>query len=777
MPTLFSTVAASSRISDATVLDALLAQTPLGFAQFDLALRFVRINDVLAAINGLPAERHVGRSVSDVVPALASVVRDVTEEIRRTGAPVSKEIDGETPAQPGVRRSWLEHWFPLRDDSGALAGYGVLVEESTDRTEAIGARDALIDALRTSEERLQFTLTRGGVAIWEYDPQSDRTVWTGDTEGIYGYSLDRMPSDNESYRALLHPDDVDAIMANFIDAMQAKIEVRQDFRVCWPDGSVHWVHGRAQPQLDDHGRVVRVTGISTNVTERHVAEQALRASEERLRLSMEAAYLIGFTWDIARDEVYRLHSLSEALPATAPSAPVRFADVVAHVHPDDRSHFEFNVRRCLDESDSYENEFRVVEEDGSTRWLYERGVVTRGPDGTPIMLSGLSQDITARKSAEQALQVANRRKDEFLATLAHELRNPLAPIRSATEVLRLLGSDNPTMSRAVDIIDRQVSQMVRLVDDLLDVNRITRGDITLLQEPVEIAKAVQVAVETSRPVIEAGRHDLQLSMPFSPIIVQGDAARLSQALSNLLNNAARYTPAGGRIDLQVTRDEGRVRISVSDNGRGIPANKLGDVFDMFTRVAPEASNGGLGIGLALVRRIVELHGGDVRALSDGEGKGSTFEIWLPVHASTEKLPVAAPPTAVVSTPDTGLRILIVDDNVDFATSEATMLELKHHIVCVVHDAQAALEVIPVFSPDVALLDIGLPGMNGFELARRLRDDPANADLVLVAQTGWGQPADKQRALQEGFDAHLTKPVAWPTLERVLNGVYESRPKG
>jgi PAS domain S-box-containing protein len=770
--------ASPALLPPSNLLEALLEQTPLGFAQFDLALRFVRINEVLARINGVPVEAHLGRTVEEVVPELEPVARELTDELRRTGCPLSKEITGVTPAQPGVTRSWLEHWFPLCDERENTVGYGVLIEETTERRESNRARESLIAALRTSEERLHFALATGGVAIWEYDPVADRTVWTGDTHEIYGLPHDAMPTANAEYWTLLHPDDAEGTIEQFSAAMAANREYHSDFRVYWPDGSVHWVHGRARFLRNAEGQVVRVTGINTNVTERYAAAQALRDSEERLRLSMEAAYLIGFSWDIARDEVHRLHSLSDALPATGSTAPVHFADVQARVHPDDRELFAERVRRCLEDSNSYENEFRVVEDDGSVRWLYERGVVTRAEDGTPLILSGLSQDITARKAAEQALQVANRRKDEFLATLAHELRNPLAPIRSATEVLRLLGSENPTVNRAVDIIDRQVNQMVRLVDDLLDVNRITRGDITLLQEPVDIAKAVQVAVETSRPVIEAGRHELQLSLPFSPIMVLGDAARLSQALSNLLNNAARYTPSGGRIDLQVMRDNGQVRISVADTGRGIPADKLGDIFDMFTRVAPDAAQGGLGIGLALVRRIVELHGGEVRALSDGAGQGSTFEIWLPVHASTGEAPaVATPATPVVVTPDTGLRILIVDDNVDFATSEATMLELKHHIVCVVHDAQAALDVVPVFSPDVALLDIGLPGMDGFELARRLREDPANADLVLVAQTGWGQPADKKRALLEGFDAHLTKPVAWPTLESVLNSVYESRPKG
>ncbi|MBY0488354.1 MAG: PAS domain-containing protein [Gemmatimonadaceae bacterium] len=626
------------------VLEALLAQAPLGFALIDRELRFWRVNDTLAAINGRPAEAHIGRTVAEVLPWVESEARAIADEILRTKRPVpSREFRGETPAQPGVERVWRQHWFPVFSASGDVDAIGVLVEEITAQRAAEQQREELISALKHSEERL--------------------------------------------------------------------------------------------------------------------------------RLSMEAAYLIGFSWDIVRDEVHRLHSISEGLPPTAPEAPMRIADVRARVHPDDRELFDHRVKRALaDPSSSYESEFRIVEPDGRIRWLYERGTVTRSASGEPLALSGLSQDITARKSAEEALQQANRRKDEFLATLAHELRNPLAPIRSAAEVLRLLERDDPRLLRAAAIIDRQVTQMVRLVDDLLDVNRITRGDIALHREVIDIARVVHAAVETSRPLLEASRHDLQLSLPYTTLQTNADAARLAQALSNVLNNAARYTPPGGRIALTVARDEGRIMITVTDNGSGIPSDRLEDIFDMFTRVAPADAVGGLGIGLALVRRIVQMHEGEVRAHSQGEGMGTTIEMWLPLHVPAAVEPIGRIHAGMrVQTDETTLRILIVDDNVDSATSQATMLELKHHVVCVVHDALAALDVVHVFEPDVALLDIGLPGMNGYELAQRLRQDAALAGMVLVAQTGWGQPADRARALEAGFDAHLTKPVDWASLQRVLTG--------
>jgi signal transduction histidine kinase/ActR/RegA family two-component response regulator len=623
----------------------------MGVTFLDRDLRFRRVNEQLARMNGIPAAAHLGRTVAELLPTIGRFARETADEINRTRLPASlREVRGETPAQPGVERVWREHWFPVFDASDEVAGYGVLVEEMTEQRTVEQQREQLIEALKRSEERL--------------------------------------------------------------------------------------------------------------------------------RLSMEAAYLIGFSWDVVRDEIHRMHSTSDALPPTQESGLTRFADVVASVHPDDREHFEQKVRRALaDPQGRYESEFRIVEVDGRVRWLYERGTVTRNAEGAPIALSGLSQDITARKSAEEALQHANRRKDEFLATLAHELRNPLAPIRSAAEVLRMLERDDPRLLRAAAIIDRQVTQMVRLVDDLLDVNRITRGEIALHREVIDVARVVHAAVETSRPLLEAARHDLQLSLPFSTLHVYADAARLAQALSNVLNNAARYTPPGGRIELKVGRDEGRVTISVSDNGSGIPVDRLEDIFEMFTRVVPEGSAGGLGIGLALVRRIVQMHEGEVRAQSAGYGHGALFELWLPLHVAAAPDTVGQIRSGVrVHTEGSALRILIVDDNVDSATSQATMLELKHHVVCVVHDAPAALDVVHVFEPDVALLDIGLPGMNGYELAQRLRQDAALASLVLVAQTGWGQPADRARALRAGFDAHLTKPVDWAALQRVLANTTAGRPR-
>jgi signal transduction histidine kinase/DNA-binding response OmpR family regulator len=388
----------------------------------------------------------------------------------------------------------------------------------------------------------------------------------------------------------------------------------------------------------------------------------------------------------------------------------------------------------------------------------------------------MAEDLAARAAIalENArlyhdVRQADRQKNEFLSMLAHELRNPLAPICNAVHVLRLRGLDQPELRWARDVIDRQVKHMTRLVDDLLDLSRITRGKIRLKLEPIEISAIVAQAVEASRPVIEARRHHIELKVPSEPLWVNGDSARLAQVLTNLLNNAAKYTEEGGKIWLSIQRDEGMVVLRVRDNGIGIPRDMIAAVFDLFTQVdrALDRSEGGLGIGLTLVRRLVEMHGGTVAAQSDGLGHGSEFIVRLPEHAlqSAPALPASAPTS--ISAPPPQRRVLLVDDNVDSADSLGMLLRLNGYEVHVVHDGPAALEAARNLTPDFVVLDIGLPGMDGFEVARRLRVMPQTQEVLLIAVTGYGQTEDRARSFQAGFDHHLVKPVEFSTLHELL----------
>jgi len=382
-------------------------------------------------------------------------------------------------------------------------------------------------------------------------------------------------------------------------------------------------------------------------------------------------------------------------------------------------------------------------------------------------------DITERKQAEEALAESHRRKDEFLATLAHELRNPLAPIRNTVQFLKLKSSLEPDVQMARDLIDRQVEHLVRLVDDLLDVSRINCNKLDLRKERVLLRKVIETAIETSRPLIEAQGHELTVSLPLAPIALHADPVRLSQAIANLLNNAAKYTEPSGRIWVTVERQGSDAVVSVKDNGIGIPAQMLPCIFEMFTQSqrSLNRSLGGLGIGLALVKRLVEMHGGNVEAKSGGPGLGSEFILRLPVLIETDR---AASKSAIHDDRTSGgaLRILVVDDNPDVAASLAMMLKMVGNDVRIAHDGQEGLSMADEFRPAVVLLDIGLPKMNGYEMARQIRQHDWGKNLVLIALTGWGQDEDRRQSTEAGFNHHLVKPVKLAPLLKLLAGVVE-----
>lgn len=384
------------------------------------------------------------------------------------------------------------------------------------------------------------------------------------------------------------------------------------------------------------------------------------------------------------------------------------------------------------------------------------------------------QQITAQRdelaAQSEALKEADRRKDEFLATLAHELRNPLAPLRSGLDALKR--NPKPEVAAEVrDVMHRQLVHLVRLIDDLLDVSRVSQGKVELRKERVDIATIVHTAVEASKPFIDSASHELGLDLPREPLWVEADLTRLSQVIGNLLNNAAKYTPPGGRIRLSVRPERDDLVIEVSDNGVGIPVEKRSKIFELFAQLDGHAgrSQGGLGIGLALVKQLVEMHGGSVVAGSSDEGTGSKFTVRIPLALQQNSV-------AAADDRDTGgpaasaLKVLVIDDMPDVAQALGWMLEAIGHEYRLVHDGRLAVEAATEYRPDVILLDIGLPGMDGYQVCRALRNNPLFAKIPIIAQTGWGQTQDKALAAQSGFDHHLTKPVALEDLERMLAAV-------
>ena len=433
------------------------------------------------------------------------------------------------------------------------------------------------------------------------------------------------------------------------------------------------------------------------------------------------------------------------------------AGLEAVMHPEDVQRRRQLHEQAVKHGLFMELEFRVQMPDGEVRWMHLRGNCSaRGEEGPSIYL-GVMMDITERKHLEEALREADRRKDEFLATLAHELRNPLAPIYNGLSILRQVPSQAPEQAQIHAMLERQTNHIIRLVDDLMDVSRYTRGKIELKCVPIELQRVLHHAIEMSQPLIGAGRHQLDIAVPAEAVMLHADDVRLAQVLSNLLNNAAKYTREGGRIWLSARVEGDRAIISVRDNGVGIPVHMLDRVFDLFTQVDNSRGTPGLGIGLAMARMLVELHGGEVEARSTGPGHGSEFIIRLPI------LVPDFPAGSKVSTTATeasllGHRILVVDDNCDAADSLAMLLRLAGAQVQVAYDGAGALAAIPVHRPHVALLDVGMPGMDGYTVAERIRQDAENHNMVLIALTGFGQEQDRKRSAAAGFNEHLTKPA-------------------
>ena len=515
-----------------------------------------------------------------------------------------------------------------------------------------------------------------------------------------------------------------------------------------------------------------ITRIETHIRLsrlRRAANEQIKASEERLRIAVDEAGMGTWDLDLRTQELrwsrshYTLLGLEPDESSLATSELWR-----SRVHPEDLADVETAIANSRETQSLYSQEYRIIRADsGTVRWLRVLGRFLYDEAGLPARYVGVSFDDTDRKTAEIALREADQRKDVFLATLAHELRNPLAPIRNAAQMLGSPQLAAEQLRWARSVIQRQVKHMALLLDDLLDVARITQGKLDLKKQRISLNSVVDSAVEAVRPLLDSKSHQFTVTLPSEPVTLDADPLRLSQVISNLLTNAAKYTDAGGHITL-AGRIEGRtLSISIKDNGIGIPGESLESIFAMFSQVegAGTRSEGGLGIGLALVNGLIELHGGTVMAKSEGLGRGSEFIVRLPVSAESATGSTAAK----VASAAVGRRILVADDNQDAAESLAMILEMGGHDVRVAHDGRAALSVAQSFRPDTVLLDIGMPHLNGYEVARALRQEPWGAGMCLIALTGWGQESDRQLANEAGFDRHLTKPVDPDVLNALLSG--------
>ena len=508
--------------------------------------------------------------------------------------------------------------------------------------------------------------------------------------------------------------------------------------------------------------VARVGGHVALRRMRQTATAALRESEERFRALLTASSDVIFRMNSDWTEMQLLHGRRSTQPDDESGLPW----LQRYVHAEDQAQVRATLESALRSRRVFELEYRTRTGDGGLTWILSRAVPMFDAAGKLVEWFGMSSDITAKKTHEQALRAADRQKDEFLAMLAHELRNPLAPIRNAGELLSRMLIAESRAQPVIEIVRRQVAHLSRLVDDLLDVSRITRGRIELRRESCAVSDVLRQAIETVEPLIRQRGHDLQIHSSYRALYVMGDSARLVQSLVNLMSNAAKYTAPGGQIVVRTREQDADVIIEVSDNGAGIPRQLLPRIFDLFVQAdrTLDRSQGGLGIGLSVVQRLIEMHGGRAWAQSEGPNRGSTFSISLPLSDAPL---LQGSETRIERVPPK--RILIVDDNTDAADTLSMMLRLDGHETACAYGGQEALERIQLFAPQVVLLDIGLPGMDGYEVARRIRHMELGGGIRLIALTGYGQPEDRARALARGFDEHLVKPVNPKALSVALAG--------
>jgi PAS domain S-box-containing protein len=670
-----------------------------------------------------------------------------------------------------------------------------------------------------SEERLRLALNAGRMGVWDWNIQTGEIRSSENLASILGLSPGSFGGTFAAFQQLIYPDDREFVNRALDRAVHEGQGYDVEFRNIWADSSVHWMAGRGQVIHDEAGRAVRMIGIGMDITERKQAEERLRESEQRLAAELEATTrLHGVSGRLLSAD--NLNSaLGDVLENAIVTSGADFGNIQLYnpqvggleivAQRGFRQDFldYFRLVRLTEGSacaQAMQKGERIIIEDVECDPTYERhlrvaadagyravqSTPLKSHDGTilgmlsthfrlPQRLSDRNQrllDLYARHAAdlierirfEQTLKEADRRKDEFLAMLAHELRNPLAPIRNALQILKTPSAAGPLVDMAHDVMDRQTHQLTRLVDDLLDVSRITRGKINLHRETIDLASVVKRAVETARPLFEEQRHEFTVSLPPEPIFLQGDMVRLAQALANVLNNAGKYTEKGGRVMLSAERANHSAIIRVLDTGIGISAEILPHIFDLFTQAerSLDRAQGGLGIGLTLVRTLVEMHGGSIQATSAGPGRGSEFVIRLPALPDNSDIANSAKKQKLHARKERR-RVLIVDDNRDSTETLATLMRIWDHEVETAHDGISAVTAVERFQPDVVFLDLGLPGMNGFEVAKYIRRLENNRSILLVALSGYSQDGDRLRANEAGFDQYFVKPVVPEVLRDFL----------
>ena len=650
----------------------------------------------------------------------------------------------------------LYNVFVLKDSNEKIIGLGTVSTNITERKQAE-------EALRKSQLDLNRAQAVAHIGSWRMDVCKNILEWSDENFRIFGLPKDT-PLTYQSFLDLVHPADRQPVDTAWNDALTGRpYDIEHRIIV---DGKVKWVRELAELEFNEHGLLLGGFGTSEDITDIKSSQEALQHERAFLRQVIDTAPSLIFVKDWEGRFLLGNKALAQCY-GTSPENLIGLTDENFNPNTDEVTRFHQDDHNVMSSGQSKQiPEEKVTHADGSVHW-YSTVKIPLIEDGHCNKLLGVATDITERKRAEEALRLADRRKDEFLAMLAHELRNPLAPIRNAVQLLKTQEITDSQLVWSCDVIDRQLAHMVRLLDDLMDVARIMQGKIRLEIEHFGLADIVKNAIETSRPLIESRGQELIISQTTTPQWIEGDRIRLSQVLSNLLNNAAKYTGEGGKITLSVMQEDSDAVIEVRDTGIGIPPDILPRIFDLFTQAkhSLDQSQGGLGIGLTLVRKLVEIHGGTIKAASGGIGQGSSFTIRLPTLAVES--PTTESQLSESALPMTKFRILVVDDYADAAESLEMLLQMEGHQVETADCGRKAIERAQVFRPQVVLVDIGLPDMDGYEVAKRLRELPETRDSILVALTGHGQAENCKRSQSAGFNHYLLKPLDFEKLSALL----------
>jgi PAS domain S-box-containing protein len=728
----------------------------MGGWEWNMKTRMVHMTAELAKMYGLP-EGVERASIEELSNRVAPDDRDAyhrkLDELLQHRAPF--ELDYRLGEGPAACR-WLRmRGHPEYDPEGRLVRvYGVTFDISEQHSKE--------EQLSLSERRYRALVESTGAMAWSADTDGRIRAAGGPWKEFAGADASHL--DDWGWLDLVHPGDREITRRSWQDALHEKTAHSLTFRLLRQDGVYRILQANAAPLCDERGNLQEWFGTLTDVTARREAQAATEARRLRLRAATQAAKLRIVTldlsdWSLSMENGGDCHHI----------ARMPYQSALSRVHADDRASLDRYVRRLMDGETPRANfEFRI-QHARREQWVGGSALLQRGDAGEPLRIIGSIVDITGRKRLELMLRESSRRKDEFLAMLAHELRNPLAPLRTA---IALMQKGAPAVERDPDLLglmQRQAEHMTRIVDDLLEVSRITQGRIALKYEPILVCTAVYHAVESVAPLVEARAQQIHVEVPDATSWISADSTRMSQRLVNILNNASKYTPEGGSIRITAHGDAEWISIVITDTGSGVSPELLPHIFDLFSQGERtlDRSEGGLGIGLSLVKKLVEMHDGKISVRSPGPGQGTSVTVDLPRLHHHERHSGAAL-SALDAPQDVSVRrILIVDDNRDAADSLAMLCETENHVTCVAYSSAQALEVVHDFKPNVALLDIGLPGMDGYELAGALRAQ-CNTPLLLIAITGYGQAEDRMRAQTAGFDLHFVKPVRVESLLKALS---------